>query len=140
MACDEAVYLALAICIAEYYYRCYVKVDSPINVYANHGITFEDYKCKVFVAFFIIALSSTFFYVEGLKSPSVSTAIKAYVPVLYLFDSAAAIGLGYSLTIKSETGMFISMVVLMNFFLLHILHTIFNAKKAVTLVSSRCMW
>jgi hypothetical protein len=135
MACDEAVFLALWVCMVEYAHRCYNDESSPIFVYSDQPLTFEDFKCKVFVAFYIISLSSTFLYVEGLKSPTVPAFLKSLVPLFYLFDSVAAVGLGYSLYKENELGVIVSMIILMNCFLLHILHSIFNAKKAESLVS-----
>jgi hypothetical protein len=132
MACDEAVYLAVVVISLEFTYRWYNSIDN-LDLYLEQQ-SFDVFKNHIYVIFYILSICSTLVYVKGLNKIPLPTKIEPYVPLLYLFDSIAAIGLGISLYYENRDGLLISMVVLTNFFLLHILHTLFS-KKGGTLVS-----
>lgn len=132
MACDEAVHLAALLIFAEFAFRWY-QVRGDEDQYFK-DTTFDDFKSHCYVIFFIISICSTLLYVKGLHSVSLPNCLKPYIPLLYFFDSAAAVGLGVSLFYEEKVGLLLSMIVLTNFFLLHILHTLFS-KKGGNLVS-----
>jgi hypothetical protein len=132
MACDEAVHLAGILIFAEFALRWH-KFRGDGDEYFKDAV-FDDFKNHCYVIFFIISICSTVFYVKGLNSVSLPRWFKPYIPLLYFFDSAAAIGLGTSLFYENKVGVLLSMTVLTNFFLLHILHTLFS-KKGGNLVS-----
>ena len=130
--CDEAVYIAAAINVAEFANRLFHS-DGTLDTSYLRDTTFSDFKNHIFILFYVFSICSTVFYVSGLKSPKFSPKLESYIPLLYLYDSAAAIGLGYSLYYEHRYGVVISMVVLTNFFMLHILHSIFSTKSAYLL-------
>jgi hypothetical protein len=132
MACDEAVYLAVLVISLELTYRWYNSIDN-LDLYLEQQ-SFDVFKNHIYVIFYILSICSTLIYVKGLNKIPLPMKIEPYVPLLYLFDSIAAIGLGISLYYENRNDLLISMVVLTNFFLLHILHTLFS-KKGGTLVS-----
>ena len=126
MACDEAVHAAAILILAEMIGRwCHSQHD---NDYYFKDTTFDDFKSHTYIVFFVISMCSTLFYVKPLKSVSIPDLFEPYVPYLYLCDSVAAVGLGVSLCYENRGGVLASMVVLTNFFLLHILHTLFSKK------------
>jgi hypothetical protein len=127
--CDEAVYLALAAIVAEFTFRLH-EGDGTLAHGFLKDASFADFKNHVYVLFFVFSVCSTVFYVRGLQSPRLPLWLAPYIPYLYMFDSAAAVGLGISLHYEHRVGTVVSMVVLTNFFMLHILHSIFSAKKA----------
>ena len=126
MACDEAVYAAALLIFSEFLHRWHTSPDT--DDYLLKDAAFEDFKNHIFIVFFLVSMCSTLFYVKGLSNRSLPRFLEKYIPLLYLFDSAAAIGLGISLYNEHRTGVLVSMVVLTNFFLLHILHTLFSKK------------
>jgi hypothetical protein len=133
MACDESVYAAGVLISLEFLYRWRNYDDS--NDFHISDATFSDFKNHIYIIFYLISISSTILYVKGTKDVSFPKFIEPFVPLLYLFDSAGAIGLGLSLFYENRNGLLTSMVVLTNFFLLHILHTLFS-KKGGSLVSA----
>ena len=134
MACDEAVHAAAVLIFAEFIHRWYhSRRDNDLYF---KDTTFDDFKDHTYIIFFVISMCSTIFYVKPLNSVSIPVLFEPYVPYLYLCDSLAAVGLGISLCYENRTGMLASMVVLTNFFLLHILHTLFS-KKGGSLVSTQ---
>jgi hypothetical protein len=132
MACDEAVHLAGILIFAEFASRWH-KFQGDHDQYFKDTV-FDDFKNHCYIIFFIISVCSTVLYVKGLNSVSLPKWFKPYIPLLYFFDSAAAVGLGTSLFYENKVGVLLSMTVLTNFFLLHILHTLFS-KKGGNLVS-----
>jgi len=127
--CDEAVYLALAAIVAEFTLRLHESDGTLAHGFLKDA-SFADFKNHVYVLFFVFSVCSTVFYVRGLQSPRLPLWLAPYIPYLYMFDSVAAVGLGISLHYEHRVGTVVSMVVLTNFFMLHILHSIFSAKKA----------
>lgn len=138
MACDEAVIIAAILIFLEFIYRWYNVEDSTADTYIK-DIIYNDFKNHIYVVFYIISICSTVLYVKGLKSPSIPRFLEPYIPLLYLFDSVSAIGLGISLYYEIRILMIVSMIFLTNFFLLHILHTLFS-KKGGELVSKKDMF
>lgn len=134
MACDEAVHLAGIFIFVEFASRWH-KFRGDKDQYFKDTV-FDDFKNHCYIIFFIISICSTILYVKGLNSVSLPKWFKPYIPLLYFFDSAAAVGLGISLFHENKVGVLLSMTVLTNFFLLHILHTLFS-KKGGNLVSTR---
>ena len=132
MGCDEAVTLAAVLISLEFGCRWYQSRHDRDGYF--EGTAFDDYKNHCYVAFFLISLCSTTLYVGVLNSVALPKSLEWYIPILYLFDSAGAIGLGFSLFYESRNGLLASMVVLTNFFLLHVLHLLF-AKRGGGLVS-----
>ena len=126
--CDEAVYLAAAINIAEFFHRIRQSDGTLGNSYLREA-SFADFAMHIYIIFFLISICSTVLYVSGLHSPKLPSQLEPYIPLLYLYDSIAAIGLGCSLYYEHRIGMVLSMFVLVNFFLLHILHSIFSMKN-----------
>ena len=132
MGCDEAVYLAFAVVIFEFWYR--LNCDKSRNIIYLKDIEFQYYIIEIYVIFYVLSICSTILYVSALKCPSLPRRFEPYIPMLYTTDSVAAICLGYSLLYENKIGVVLSMIVLTNFFLLHILHNIFS-KKPGSLVS-----
>ena len=126
MACDEAVYLAAMLILFECIHRWYHFPDDDSNYLKDAN--FANFKNHMYIIYFLISMSSTVFYVKGLQSTQFPKFLEKFIPLLYLFDSGAAIGLGCSLLFENRIGIVASMVVLTNFFLLHILHTLFSKK------------
>ena len=126
MACDEAVYVAAILILLECIHRWYSLLDSDSDYLKD--ASFSNFKNHIYVVFFLISMCSTILYVKGLESMSIPKFFEKFIPLLYLFDSVAAIGLGISLFFENRSGVIISMIVLTNFFLLHILHTLFSKK------------
>ena len=133
MACDEAVHAAAILIFAEFVFL-WIHSRHDNDLYFKDTI-FDDFKNHTYIVFFVISMCSTLFYVKPLKSVSIPVFFEPYVPYLYLCDSVAAVGLGVSLCYENRRGVLASMVVLTNFFLLHILHTLFS-KKGGNLVRS----
>lgn len=132
MACDEAVIAAAVLIFIEFVSRWHQSRNNPDKYFKDTA--FDDFRDDCYVVFFMISICSTVFYVRVLKNMSPPKSLEWYIPLLYLFDSVGAIGLGYSLFYENRNGVLVSMTVLTNFFLLHILHTLF-AKKGGSLVS-----
>ena len=132
MACDEAVTLAAVLISLEFGCRWYQSRHDRDGYF--EGTAFDDYKNHCYVAFFLISLCSTTLYVGVLNSVALPKSLEWYIPILYLFDSAGAIGLGFSLFYESRNGLLVSMMFLTNFFLLYVLHTLLT-KKGGGLVS-----
>ena len=132
MACNEAVSLAAILISLEFVGRSYQSRQNRDEY--SKDTTFDDYKNHCYIIFFLISIFATVIYVSVLKSVALPKSLEWYIPILYLFDSVGAIGLGCSLFYENKVGVFASMLVLTNFFLLHILHTLF-AKKGGGLVS-----
>ena len=133
MGCDEAVYAAATIIFFEVLHRWYNSSSDDGRYLKDES--FDNFKNDVYIIFYIISMCSTIIYVRGLRSPSLPKLFEKFIPLLYLFDSVGAIGLGLSLFYEYRFGVILSMVVLTNFFLLHILHTLFS-KKGGDLVSN----
>eukprot|EP01038_Epipyxis_sp_PR26KG_P011663 gene11663-15615_t len=55
--------------------------------------------------------------------------VQNFLPYLYIFDSVAALFLSLAIYLENYILFIVSMTFLCNFFLLHILHRVFNAKK-----------
>ena len=127
MACDEAVTFAAALISLEFGCRWYQSRHDRDEYFGDTA--FDDYKNHCYVTFFLISVCSTIFYVRVLNSIALPQSLEWYIPILYLFDSAGAIGLGYSLFYENRNGVLVSMMVLTNFFLLHILHTLFSKRR-----------
>jgi hypothetical protein len=136
MGCNEAVYIAAVLSVLEFISVLRHEDETSWNSYLRDA-RFVDFRTHIYVVFYFLSICSTILYVEGLKSPKFNPVLEPYIPFLYIYDSLAAVGLGYSLYYEDRQMMVISMIVLTNFFLLHILHTIFS-KKGGSLVSLRC--
>ena len=126
MACDEAVHAAAILILAELIDRWYRSRHDSDHYFKD--TSFDDFKNHTYITFFVVSMCSTLFYVKPLNSVSIPVFFEPYVPYLYLCDSVAAVGLGVSLCYQNRRGVLASMVVLTNFFLLHILHTLFSKK------------
>ena len=126
MACDEAVYVAAILILFECIYRWYHFPDNDSDYLKD--ASFANFKNHMYIIYFLISMSSTVLYVKGSQSAEFPKFLEKFIPLLYLFDSGAAIGLGCSIFYENRVGVVASMIVLTNFFLLHILHTLFSKK------------
>ena len=131
MACNEAIYLACAVIFLESMERYRSSYEIAIDDSFNY------WKGKIFVLFCVGSIISTIAYA---KYPNVSAVCKnpnvqEYLPFIYMFDSLGGILLGYSIYYKNIVLMNVSMLILTNFFMLHVLHAVFAKKKPHGLVS-----
>ena len=122
MGCDEATYIAATIIIAEVVHRAAYGGPFVWDFPASKNI--------VFVSFFVLSMLSTVLFVWRFHSWSIfkNRSVQQFLPFLYMIDSIGALYLGHSLYYEHTTGVVISMTLLTNFLMLHILHGVFSGK------------
>lgn len=135
MACDEAVYLAIALIIFE----GFVRSDGRFLQYNELDMEIWWLKGKIFLIFHVLAMLSTALYVKGLHIMSLFEypLVRALLPYLYLSDSFGALVLGYGLYYGNIWILSLGLLILTNLFLVHIMHGIFAVHKPSDLVSIR---
>jgi hypothetical protein len=129
MACNEAVYLAGVLITVEYIARW--------NNEIVHVDFFQVMSLKVHLIFFLVTsltCTLTALNVAGTQFLN-SDLVQKYSAYLYMLDSVAAIGLGWSLCSRNLIGLLTSMLLLTNFFMLHVVNRMFVAKKPSGVVS-----
>ncbi len=130
MACNEAVYLAGILISLE----CFVRWNS--DIFPNDP--FQEFFSNVNLVFFAITSLTCLLTVYNVAGTQLlqSDSIQKYSAYLYMLDSVAAIGLGWSLCNRNKIGLLISLLLLTNFFMLHVVNRMFVTKKPTGLVSA----
>ena len=126
MGCDEATYLAAALIFVEYS----IRFSSCCTTDVIAVDAFPSTKDVIFIVFFILSMSSTMAFVLFLHKWSIfkNATVQQCLPFLYMIDSIGATCLGYSLYTDNNFGVTVSMLLLTNFLMLHVLHGVFSGK------------
>jgi hypothetical protein len=140
MGCDEATYLAAVLIFIEVIHRCVQNPPDDFQTPVPQYVTeFAYAKSYVFLAFFVLSMTSTALFVWKLHTLSIfkNYAVQQSLPYLYMIDSIGAICLGYSMYYRNVWGMVGAMTLLTNFLMLHVLHGVFSGKGHNDMVRSR---
>jgi hypothetical protein len=132
MGCDETTIIALFFVAIE----AWVRKDSQFERYHGFDDSFWRWKGPCFFLFYILSVFSTIcnYYGFHLNSILNHPQVRSNLPYLYLTDSVGALILGYSLYYSHFPSFIFSLIILTNFFLVHIMHSIFAMEKPVSLV------
>jgi len=130
MGFDEATYLAAILVLIETVVRVQW-VASGNQVDSSHYYSpFAIQASLVFIVFFALSIISTALFVWRFHKWTIfkNQMVQQCLPFLYMIDSVGALILGYNLYYENIGGVIFAMILLTNFFMLHILHGVFSGK------------
>lgn len=141
MACEESVYLATVLLFLEASYRYYRFRFNEDFVSDNTHFTNDFFilKGKAFFFFFAGSVFFSYFYLRYWQNWKVWSTpfVRSALPYLYMFDPLAAILIGYGQYYNHQVSFLLGLIILTNFFLIHVIQRIFAKKKPIGMVS-RC--
>lgn len=136
MGCDEAVYLTAFLILIEsivrFHWATFFLEDS-----SELSPQLWRMKGPIFAIFYLVSLVATTGHVYGFffKFITDNARLRNLLPYLYVTDSFGALVLGYGLYCNNIWWFLGGLLVLVNFFLIHIMHSIFSMEKPSNLVS-----
>ena len=138
MGFDEATYLAALLIGVESVVRFVWVISSNSTDSPYHYSPFAMKASLVFAIFFALSMVSTALYVLRFHKWPIfkNPTVQQYLPFLYMVDSVGALILGYNLYYECIEGVVLAMIILTNFFMLHILHGVFSGKGHNDMVGS----
>lgn len=130
MGFDEATYLAACLILVEAIVRLQWITSANQADSVHYYSPFAIQTSMVFVFFFVLSVISTALFVWRFHKWSIfkNQTVQQCLPFLYMIDSVGALVLGCSLYYENIRGVIFAMVLLTNFFMLHILHGVFSGK------------